>query len=348
MKDTVTIGDNIVDVKDAMNPEGVFCEGKRMREHSVKDILPLSGRLIPEFDRRQNIRDMFTRKPTLPKESSIAPETSSVKLEQTTHTTSQSILIPESPMNSFSSASTLSPTKTTIKAPLPEDESSPKSIAGSLGPSTTTKRSLSEKSNNRSMKRVKSGTTAPPISSSVKGQQSLKGFFKPKGVANNNTADIEKGATAEALELQSQPHSVEENDKKPTLSQTTDQLPEAHVAPSPGTFPQSATSSFTANESAESSPIPSHRKAVEDQDVVHDPIESKESWSKLFTKPRAPRCEGHGEPCITLVTKKSGMNCGRSFWMCPRPIGPTGAKEKNTQWRCQTFIWCSDWSSGDG
>lgn len=81
------------------------------------------------------------------------------------------------------------------------------------------------------------------------------------------------------------------------------------------------------------------------QDGVHDPVESKESWSKLFTKPAAPRCEGHDEPCISLLTKKSGINCGRSFWICPRPLGPTGSKEKNTQWRCHTFIWCSDWNS---
>ena len=78
---------------------------------------------------------------------------------------------------------------------------------------------------------------------------------------------------------------------------------------------------------------------------VHDPIESKDSWSKLFNKPAAPRCDGHSEPCISLMTKKSGINCGRSFWMCPRPLGPSGTKEKGTQWRCQTFIWCSDWNS---
>jgi AP endonuclease-2 len=69
---------------------------------------------------------------------------------------------------------------------------------------------------------------------------------------------------------------------------------------------------------------------------------SKESWTKLFSRKPTPRCE-HGEPCISRTTKKPGMNCGRQFWICPRPVGPTGQKETGTQWRCPTFIWSSDW-----
>jgi AP endonuclease-2 len=48
-----------------------------------------------------------------------------------------------------------------------------------------------------------------------------------------------------------------------------------------------------------------------------------------------------------MLTKKKGTNQGRSFWMCSRPIGPTGKEEKeggeNGEWRCGTFIWSSDW-----
>ncbi|KAL8407596.1 hypothetical protein RB594_006429 [Gaeumannomyces avenae] len=75
---------------------------------------------------------------------------------------------------------------------------------------------------------------------------------------------------------------------------------------------------------------------------IFDPIQSKESWSKILGKRVAPNCE-HGEPCTSLVTKKPGVNCGRSFYMCGRPLGPSGEKEKDTEWRCGTFIWSSDW-----
>jgi AP endonuclease-2 len=139
---------------------------------------------------------------------------------------------------------------------------------------------------------------------------------------------------------------------------------------------------------------------------VFDPIEAKESWSKLLGKRVLPRCE-HGDECQTLVTKKPGVNCGmsssslvvltlssskagpasscltpfalhqsiiahpplvsqpciicshlllvsrmsrltllvgRSFFMCARPLGPSGDKEQGTEFRCRTFIWSSDWN----
>jgi len=50
-----------------------------------------------------------------------------------------------------------------------------------------------------------------------------------------------------------------------------------------------------------------------DQKTVVDPIVAKESWSKLLGKRVIPRCE-HNEPCISMVTKKPGVNCGRSFY----------------------------------
>lgn len=93
--------------------------------------------------------------------------------------------------------------------------------------------------------------------------------------------------------------------------------------------------------------------AAEDRPIspsgrVYDPIVSKESWSTLFSKPKVPRCESHNEPCTRMQTKKSGFNCGREFYMCARPLGPSGSKERNTQWRCPTFIWTSDWNSSNG
>lgn len=42
---------------------------------------------------------------------------------------------------------------------------------------------------------------------------------------------------------------------------------------------------------------------------MFDPIEAKESWSKLLGGRTLPRCE-HEEVCIRLVTKKPGVNCG--------------------------------------
>ncbi|CAK7269913.1 Class II abasic (AP) endonuclease [Sporothrix epigloea] len=70
---------------------------------------------------------------------------------------------------------------------------------------------------------------------------------------------------------------------------------------------------------------------------------AKASWSLVGLGQRqAPLCE-HGELCKTFVTKKAGVNSGRSFFMCARPPGPLGKREKGTTWQCTTFVWCRDW-----
>jgi AP endonuclease-2 len=123
---------------------------------------------------------------------------------------------------------------------------------------------------------------------------------------------------------------------KPRTFKSSQENAKAHDA--------SSQSQGTLGENAGITEVPTDDISI-DNDTVVDPIVSKEDWSKLFTKKSAPLCDGHQEPCISLTTKKPGMNCGRSFWICPRPLGPSGEKEQGTQWRCPTFIWASDWKS---
>ncbi len=55
---------------------------------------------------------------------------------------------------------------------------------------------------------------------------------------------------------------------------------------------------------------PKGDSSYNDAENVFDPIEAKESWSKLLGGRVVPKCE-HGEDCISLVTKKPGMNRGK-------------------------------------
>ena len=59
---------NILDI---MNPPGMFENGMRLREYSTKDVPSLSGKLLTEFNKRQNIRDMFNKKPAVPKTANV-------------------------------------------------------------------------------------------------------------------------------------------------------------------------------------------------------------------------------------------------------------------------------------
>ena len=237
-----------------------------------------------------------------------------------------------------------SPISTTAQVPPP----SPPGIATSSISVAGQKRPVAEVSSNKPLKRAKSSSSASASPAASRGQQSLKGFFKPKA-SNTTTTDsiVEEPKTPEAKNngnyggfyVQAAGDVLEASDRAATTSKLA----------SPTSTPNQSTQGTTSGiQSNATSPSTARRASTQDQETVHDPIQSKESWSKLFTKPVAPRCEGHNEPCITLLTKKPGMNLGRSFWMCPRPLGPSGAKERNTQWRCQTFIWCSDWNSSGG
>ncbi|KAL8675264.1 MAG: hypothetical protein Q9168_000385 [Polycauliona sp. 1 TL-2023] len=331
VKDQIDIDGKMVHNLDMMNPPGMFLNGVRQREYSAKDMLLMSGKLIPEFDGRRNIKDMFTRKPTVAKSQSTATPITAMEEREDLDTVSPSM---------GHTAQAASPKAPITNAPTTAKEAIPP-VAGS-------KRMSAATSSKRPLKRSKSGAPAQAAAASSKGQQSLKGFFikpaasaqippatpSPTRDAEGQSGDSPKGLLGAPFEFR--PGNIESplqtGDREPLLSTS---LTSPLGSQDPGS---------TGAASAQTSPWKKIGADSEDSEIVHDPIESKECWSKLFTKPAAPRCECHGEPCKTMLTKKSGMNCGRSFWMCARPLGPSGQKEKNTQWRCATFIWCSDWN----
>ena len=296
-----------------MNPAGMFSGGMRLREYStVNDPLPMSGKLIPEFFGRRNIRDMFTRKSSLQASQHCSVTINESKVSNT-ETITGAIADKELRVADQNTQATISPAAFDTKSSL--------TLLGK-------KRSANEASLSKNSKRAKSLNATVKHSPIGKGQQSLKGFFKPDAVASTDVVNV-------INEQKSQEAIV------PNQSLRLDAPLQVESSPTKTPLPVESSDHFSSTDaqSRQNSPSSAPRS-----NSVHDPVESKESWSKLFTKPAAPRCEGHDEACITLVTKKPGMNLGRSFWMCPRPLGPSGAKEKNTQWRCQTFIWCSDWN----
>ncbi|CAG7915604.1 unnamed protein product [Penicillium olsonii] len=305
-KDSVRHLGSETSVRDILNPPGIFKNGERQQEYSGSCILPASGRRLPEFDldKRISIRDMFSRKPT---PSSSKPETGAATMT-TTHGTGAERSIPtiDDPHNL---PQKVIPVTSKKPQPSPRKRSQPPSVTP--------------------FKRSKLDT---PITSGASkgGQKTLKGFFKPKGVddgeyaiphlasAGSEASHFSSGASGLSEETQGTSHTDSwgspdfENDNSNKRQR--------------GERDQSA---------VDASPT---------EDSVVDPIVSKEDWSKLFTKKRVPSCDGHQEPCISLTTKKPGMNHGRLFWICSRPLGPSGGKEKGTQWRCSTFIWASDWN----
>lgn len=71
-------------------------------------------------------------------------------------------------------------------------------------------------------------------------------------------------------------------------------------------------------------------------------ISAAAQWSSLFQPQPPPVCTGHQEPAKSLFVTKPGINHGRKFWICARPVGPGYEQRNNTQYRCKYFAWDTD------
>lgn len=265
-KDEVEFGQQRTHLADIVNPPGYFQSGKRLKQVSSKDSPAFSGRLLPEFDKRRSIKDMFTKRPTLnPSRSSTAGEEPALNTEEAQDTNGS-----KHEAQALPAGSQLSSTASQIAlSPCPSPERKRSAPTASTQPS----------------KKPKTGQTSSSTAASTRGQQSLKGFFKPAPSPKK---------TGEAPT------------PKPEISTSTNQT----------------TAAEQADEASRSEPIdgdfPAFGIEAVSPNTVHDPIVSKESWSKMFAKPRVPLCESHEEPCKVMKTKKPGFNCGREFYMCAR------------------------------
>ena len=299
LKDQVTIDGEEVSTLDMMNPPGTFHRGVRLRHWTSRNLLPMSGKLIPEFDRRQSIRDMFSRKPSLCTSQGFEGTFSG---SNSVNVGLGIMLNPSAPMVGQLQQGQ----PAAVEPPAPADISASKNIP-------PVKRSHDE-TPLPAAKRAKSASQPSDPGENSKGQKSLKGFFQPKVTAKPALqSDGLDGAGEDQV----------------TLSVMEKHQPMDTVTP------------VEATATGVSSQCPESSQQSDGSSV--DPIVTKESWGKLFVKPAPPNCE-HDEPCKVMLTKKSGINCGRSFWMCARHLGPSGNKERGTQWRCGTFIWASDWN----
>ncbi|KAI4726417.1 apyrimidinic endonuclease [Aureobasidium sp. EXF-10728] len=328
-KDVVNVegddGRSEVKLIDIMNPPGVFSNGIRQKDWNIKDLPPFSARLMPEFYQRRSIKDMF-KKPTAPTVPAIAATSSNSQAGTT---------------------STSQPVQSTDKLPATNGSASVAAPSSQIAvsPSSDRKRKASETSTSQTTKKQKPTSSITSKAAPAKGQKSLKGFFQSKPKPEEPVESV-NGNGLDTSET------VVPTDSKERVGNFTP----SEAACSTSTPRSLSTKDLTSPANAQGSPVisdsPSRFEAQslpldDDDEMVYDPIVNKESWQTLFRKPAAPLCESHEEPCKSMQTKKKGENQGRSFWMCARPLGPSGIKEKGTQWRCPTFIWCSDFKAGE-
>lgn len=308
-----------VDLLDIMNPPGMFEQGKRKQEWNVASIPGFSAKRMSEFSGRRTLKSMFA-----------APPMKKIQSEQQ-ESAVEANAIPD-----------LLPSQN-------DDSRLPLADSGQDSTHAST-----ASSNKRKASGAAPAVKEPPIkrqksdakTTAAKGQRSLKGFFQAKNALsptkipspekqpetsgditsiNSDDLELQRAMKASAaLNCELSQAGADIDDVPPSAEPST---PRSAEPPDPEDLDMSPRSFAQQLASAE---------------------QTQKSWSSLFAKPVAPLCEGHSEPCKSMLTKKKGYNQGRSFWMCARPLGPSGEKDRTagSQWRCPTFIWCSDWQGG--
>lgn len=278
MADTVVSGAKDAALADIVNPPGMFTNGQRTREWSQQDTLPLSARLIPEFDRRQSIRDMFFRKSESAANQSSMLENPSITQRRGIHQSPKPIVSPN-----------LGPQQRPVSITadyIPKKRTEGPRVLNLQSPSPHKRPSVLT-SAARSSKRPRHASDKNSLPDS--GQRTLRGFFKPMG------------PTTEAFGEESM--GLHEPDAAKGDAKVADDLLEPSVlSDNQALIPRRLLSPEIQSLGAYEQVVPSPEKVL-------DPVEAKESWSKLLARRVPPLCE-HGEPCLSLVTKKPGVNCG--------------------------------------
>ncbi len=250
------------------------------KEVYLKDIMNLEG----VFRDGNRLRD-WTTNDLLPTSAKLIPEFDrrrSIKTMFFKKTVS-------TPKPSASSG-TPSPNKNEQQSNVPPSSAEESSEPPVSQPTPSSSAPSPKKQSSTSLKRAQSTTAstsrpqkkpkgALPREASTKGQSSLMGFFKPK-VTDSPTKRSNIGDERPSGGMDG----TSETDTQPEpIDNTPDQL--AAVDPKDSKIP------------------------INEEKFI-DPIQSKESWSKLLSKRVPPKCE-HEEDCISLVTKKAGANKGK-------------------------------------
>ncbi|KAJ9641544.1 Class II abasic (AP) endonuclease [Coniosporium tulheliwenetii] len=313
IKERVDYEGKEVNIRDIMNPPGMFKDGERLVEHTMKILPAFSGRLLPEFDKRRSIRDMFAPKAS-PRPSRSTPNSLVSSAEDL-----------GSSIQSSAPASSMLPT---AEGGVPAaNGTTPNGISPTV---KTSRKRPADALSAKPAKRTKS-TTISGAPAAFQGQKTLTGFFRPKSLpatpppaADTPTADRGLDDTASGNALAGTAHPANEGAQPASPSQPLasafSRQPSPTAAAAAAADSKTNTPPLSLRSPSSTNPQPQPQQDAVSNDVVIDPIVSKESWNKLFTKPSPPRCEGHGEPCLRMVTKKAGFNCGRAFWICARLV----------------------------
>ncbi|RFU81896.1 dna lyase [Trichoderma arundinaceum] len=306
LADVVTSNGERVSLSNLINPAGmVHRDGRRLREWHPKDVLPLSAKLIPEFDRRQSIRDMFTKKAG----ATLLSHSSTQMLEGAKEYSSGEEPVGDSArsehdgkMNHTESRFGMSDASHSTKVESltrlgTEAPPRAKRTAGFIHPAglPTLKRNkiadgpMNTNSSVVGGKNARSSSAGP--TGGAKNQKTLQGFFKP--VAGLSTNRMARRTGSDATTTTNTSLQANTNTPFPCLQQTTTSTDQLYSFPlindSPPDTNDADWSGRSPDSDSQAKPAQGTPNRQAETDQVFDPIQAKESWSKLLGKRMLPR-----------------------------------------------------------
>lgn len=330
-------GDGQLFTLDYLNPRGRFVRGEPVlspgEEAPVRKRLPQSARRMPLFANRQHIGNLF-RRPA--KTATEEKEGSSVdSLSQQTADSEQDSQWELPALLRADPVPVASLPDDDSEEDDPPDESVPKSGSSSQAEATPRPTGLfagvsSEPSQQQPVLRKPMPLAKPPATPPRSKKAAARTVSASSAAGTSRPTKKPKTGiqTSISMFLQPQNRKTASEDKQEESKPAVAEEPEEQGHPPSD---EASTDAAAANSDA-------FWAEINDAAVTE--------WSRMgLGQRKVPLCE-HGEPCKVFVTRKPGVNNGRSFYMCARPPGPLGRREKGTAWQCTTFVWCRDWKPG--
>ncbi|KAM0793357.1 hypothetical protein ACM66B_000812 [Microbotryomycetes sp. NB124-2] len=211
----------------------------------------------------------------------------------------------------------------------PEGPQEPSSSSQRPTAVTTLKSSQSATADNK----VRAPSAEPSASKGTLSSYFQPPSAKPKGKKKKKTisAKTSNGATDNLKKGKS--------DEVIVLAGSSDEEVEAVAAQSD----QSTASSSKARQ--QNTTLAEQGLNPEDYDIMQAVnADAANQWQGIFAPKAAPLCSGHKEKSKLMTVNKVGINKGRRFYLCARPVGPgydkgQGQDKVNPEYRCDFFQW---------
>ncbi|SCV68387.1 BQ2448_508 [Microbotryum intermedium] len=236
------------------------------------------------------------------------------------------------------------PSATASPSPVPPTHSASSSLMNvqSASPASQSSSAPSVKAMGKRPAVPEPGASPPPTSS---GQQKLSGFFKPPPLPKptkkaKTTTKVPKAKTKVSTSYT--PLVASANTSTPPGASEAIELLSSSDEDEPPTSSSTTTTSTRA-----CSPTAENASEAFDPNDLEAAYEAANAtatqWNSIFATKAAPLCDVHQEPARLWTVNKSGINKGRRFYLCARPVGPgydNGKRPKssvNPEWRCDFY-----------